>query len=106
MAYVGAPRLPPTDPAGVEILRAPPSRKHERLREVAVTASTSPAPAMSEVEAKIRTQASSLGADAVVVVYDALQPIGAYATGGWWLDRTLYTVTGRRLVAVAIKYQE
>lgn len=106
MQYVGTPRLPPSNPAGVEILRAPPARPHERLGEVSVTASTAPAPAMADVEDRIRTKASTLGADAVVVVYDALQPVGVYATGGWWLDRNVYTVTGRRLVAVAIKYRE
>jgi hypothetical protein len=106
MQYVGSPQLPPSNPAGVEILRAEPTRPHERLGEVALTASTAPAPAVTEVEDKLRTKASSLGADAVVVVYDALQPVGVYATGGWWLDRTVFTVSGRRLVAVAIKYRE
>jgi len=42
----------------------------------------------------------------VAATYDALQPVGLYTTGGWWLDRNVYTVTGRRLVAVAIKYRE
>jgi hypothetical protein len=106
MQYVGAPHLPPSDPAGVEILRMPPARAHERLGEVALTASIQPSSPVSEVEAQLRTRASTLGADAVVVVYDALQPVGAYVTGGWWLDRNVYTVTGRRLVGVAIKYRE
>jgi len=105
MQYVGSPHLPPSDPAGVEILRVTPSRPHEPLGEVSLTASTRPAPTMADVEEKIRTKASTLGADAVVVVYDALQPVGVYATGGWWLDRNVYAVTGRRLVAVAIKYR-
>ena len=81
-------------------------RAHERIGEVSLTASTTPAPAVVEVEEKLRAKASTLGADAVVVVYDALQPVGLYTTGGWWLDRNVYTVTGRRLVAVAIKYRE
>lgn len=106
MQYVGTPHFPPSNPAAVAILRAEPSRPHERLGEVSVTASTAPSPALSDVEEKLRTKASTLGADAVVVVYDALQPIGLYSTGGWWLDRNVYTVTGRRLVGVAIKYRE
>jgi hypothetical protein len=104
MQYVGSPHLAPSDPAAVEILRAAPARPHQRLGEVAVTTSTAPSPAVSEVEDKLRTKAGALGADAVVVVYDALQPIGYYASGGWWLDRSVYSVTGRRLVGVAIKY--
>jgi Cu/Ag efflux protein CusF len=106
MQYVGSPHVPPSDPAVIEILRAEPSRPHERLGEVSVTASTRPAPALAEVEEKLRTAASTLGADAVVVVHDALQPVGWYSTGGWWLDRNVYTITGRRLVGVAIKYAQ
>lgn len=106
MQYVGSPQMPPSDPTMVEILRAEPSRPHERLGEVAVTASTSPSPEQAAIEDKLRATAAALGADAVVVVHDALQPVGWYSTGGWWLDRNLYTVTGRRLVGVAITYAQ
>ena len=74
--YVGAPHYPPSDPARVEILRTEPTRPHERLGEIVLDASTDPAP-----------------------------PIAAYVTGPWW-DRDLQTVTGRKLVGVAIKYQK
>lgn len=106
MQYVGTPNFPPSDPAVIEILRAEPSRPYERLGEVSVTASTRPSPELAAVEEKLRAKASALGADAVVVVQDALQPVGWYSTGGWWLDRNVYTVTGRRLVGVAIKYAQ
>jgi hypothetical protein len=111
MQYVGVPQFPATNPTTVEILRAEPSRPPERLGEVSLTTTTSPAPAMSDVEGALRARAGALAADAVVVVYDRLQPIGAYAPGGtmWWdggPDRTLYPITGRRLVGVAIKYRE
>jgi hypothetical protein len=106
MQYVGTPHFPPSDPAAIEILRAEPSRPYERLGEVSVTASTRPSPELAAVEEKLRAKASTLGADAVVVVHDALQPVGWYSTGGWWLDRNVYTVTGRRLVGVAIKYAQ
>lgn len=106
MQYVGAPGQSPTDPSHVQILTAPPAQPHERLGEISLTASTQPSPAVSNVEEKIREKAGRLGADAVVIVSDSLQPIGAYAWGGWWAwDRTVYTVTGRRLVGVAIKYR-
>ncbi len=104
MQYVGTPHFPPSNPAVIEILRAEPSRPYVRLGEVSVTASTRPSPELAAVEEKLRARASTLGADAVVVVQDALQPVGWYSTGGWWLDRNVYTVTGRRLVGVAIKY--
>ena len=106
MPYVGSSSVSPTDPAGVQILTTMPPQPHERLGEIALTASTQPAPTVSDVEKQLRKQAGRLGADAVVIVSDSLQPIGAYAWGGWWAsDRTVYTVTGRRLVAVAIKYR-
>jgi len=102
--YVGAPHPPPTDPAHVEILRTQPTRQHDRLGEVVVTASTDPAPAVTEVEAKLRAEAAKLGADAAVVVVDRIQPVAVYVTGGYWY-RSANTVTGRRLVAIAIKYR-
>jgi hypothetical protein len=107
MQYVGAPRRPATDPASVQILQAMPAQPHERLGEISLTASTKPAPKISDLEDNLRQKAGTLGADAVVIVSDSLQPIGAYAAGGWWWsDRTLYTISGRRLVAVAIKYRQ
>jgi len=102
--YVGASHPPPTDPQRVEILRAAPVRPHERLGEVVIDASTDPPPPITDVEAKLRDEAAKLGADAVVVVLDRVQPVGAYVTGPWW-GRSLETVTGRKLVGVAIKYQ-
>ena len=45
-----------------------------------------------------------MGADAVVVVYDHRQPMGAYVMGWYW-DRSIETVTGRNVVDVALKYR-
>ena len=101
--YVGASHYPPTSPANVEILRAAPTQPHERLGEVVIDASTEPSPPVSDVEKRLREEAAKLGADAAVVVYDRIQPIGLYATGGYW-DRDIQTVTGRKLIGVAIKY--
>jgi hypothetical protein len=102
--YVGAPRFPPTDPARVELLRGEPTRANARLGEITVDASTEPAPSVAEVEQKLRDEAGKLGADAVVVVYDRVQPVGAYLAGPWW-GRSIETITGRKVVGVAIKYQ-
>ena len=102
--YVGAPHFPPSDPARVEIVRAEPTRAYDRLGEIVIDASTDPAPPITEVEAKLRNEAGKLGADAVVVVYDRLQPVAAYVSGPLWA-RSVETVTGRKVVGVAIKYR-
>ena len=104
MQYVGAPRFPPSDPAKVQILPTEPTRPHDRLGEITVDASTDPAPPIEKVEDKLKAEAAKLGADAAVVVYDRIAPIGAYVTGPWW-GRNLDTISGRKLVAVAIKYR-
>lgn len=103
--YVGAPHPQPSEPAAVQILREEPTRPHARLGEIVVDASTDPAPPITKVEDKLRAEAGKLGADAVVVVYDRVQPVGAYVTGPWW-GRNIETITGHRLVGVAIKYQQ
>jgi hypothetical protein len=91
-------------PARVEILRAEPTQPHARLGEIVVDASTEPAPPITEIEDKLRTEAARLGANAVVVVVDRVQPTGAYVSGPWW-GRSVDVITGRKLVGVAIRYQ-
>jgi hypothetical protein len=102
--YIGAPHPPPTDPANVAILRGEPMRPHDRLGEVVVDASTEPPPPIADVEAKMRAEAAKLGADAVVIVLDRVVPTGMYVSGPWW-GRSVDTVTGRKVVGVAIKYR-
>ena len=101
--YVGAPHPAPTDPDTVEILRTMPTKAHERIGEVKVDASTNPAPPVAKVEQRLRAEAARIGADAVVVVYDRIQPVGAYVSGSWW-GGTVNTISGRVLIGVAIKY--
>jgi len=103
--YVGAPHPQPSDPNAVQILRQEPTRPHARLGEIVVDAWTDPAPPIAKVEDKLRAEAGKLGADAVVVVYDQVQPVGAYVAGPWW-GRNIETITGHRLVGVAIRYQQ
>jgi hypothetical protein len=100
--YAGAPRFPARDPAVVEILRNEPTRPNDRLGEVVVDASVGPSPPIAEVESRLRAEAAQLGADAVVVVYDGIDPV---ATVSPWWGGPPRPVTGRRLVGVAIKYQ-
>ena len=99
--YVGAPRVPASDPAKVQILRVEPTRPHDRLREILLEASTEPAPPITELEDRLRTEAAKLGGDAALVVEDRVGLIGMYGT--WWGAGGMYP--GRRLIAVAIKYR-
>ena len=100
--YVGAPRFQPTEPNEVQILRTEPTAPHDRLGEVMVGASADPAPPIAEVEQKLCQAAATLGADAVVVVYDSVQPVAAYVTGPWW-GQSIESMSGRKLIAVAIR---
>jgi len=102
--YAGAPRPPAVDPATVQIMRTVPQRPHDQLGEIIVDASIEPAPPITDVEAKLRAEAATLGADAVVVVLDRVQPVGAYVAGPYW-SRSVQTITGRKLVGIAIKYR-
>ena len=79
--FVGASHFPPSDPARVEILRGEPSRPHDRLGEIVVDASIDPPPPIEKVEAKLRSEASKLGADVVIVVSDRVQEVGAFLSG-------------------------
>ena len=102
--YIGAPHPPSSDPAKVAILRAPPPLAHDRLGEVVVDASTEPPPPIEQVEEKLRTEAAKLGADAIVIVLDRVQPTAVYVSGPWW-GRSVDTVMGRKVVGAAIKYR-
>jgi hypothetical protein len=103
-AYVGVEHPAPTIPSEVQILRTEPMRPHVRLGEILVDASVDPAPPIAEVEEKLRDEAAKLGADAVVVVYDHIGPVGAYVTGPLW-SRDVETIQGRKLKGIAIKYK-
>jgi hypothetical protein len=69
-----------------------------------IDASVDPAPPITEVEQKLREEAAKLGGDAVVVVYDHIQPVGAYLNGPLWA-RDVETVNGRKLKGIVIKYK-
>lgn len=85
------------------LLRSEPTRPHQRLGEITVDATGSAAPAVHQAEERLRTAAAKLGADAVVLVVDPLQP-GAVASRAWW-GTPGGTVTGRDVIAVAIRYR-
>jgi hypothetical protein len=102
--YVGAPRYQPTVPNSVQILRTEPTVPHDRLGEIVVDASTDPAPPVTEIERKLVEAAAKMGANAVVVVLDRVQPVAAYVTGPWW-GRSVESVSGRKVIGVAIRFR-
>jgi len=106
------PELPPTTPTHVKILREQPPGPYAELGTIVVDGSTEPIPPPEKFEEALRQQASDLGADAVVVVSDRVQPDGLvgdlppseyYRVGEYW-TRSVETVSGRQIIAVAIKY--
>lgn len=101
--YVGAPHLAPTLPGNVEILRIEPTRPHVRLGEIVVDAGTDASASVSEIEQKLRSEAAGIGGDAVVVVYDRIQPVAAYVSGPLW-DRDFHSIEGRKLKGIVIRY--
>ncbi len=102
--FVGASHPPPTNPAQVQILRSEPTRPNDQLGDVVIDASVEPAPPVTEIETKMRDEAAKMGADAVVVVRDDTEPVAAYVTGPLW-DRDIQTISGRKVVGVAIAYR-
>ena len=101
--YLGGPTFPPTNPATVQILRTMPTRPHIQLGEMrAEPASTSTD--VVTIEDAFGKKAAKMGADAAVVVLDRIQTTRAVVVGAF-LNRSVETIEGRVIVAVAIKYQ-
>jgi hypothetical protein len=110
--YATAPQLPSTSPYHVTILRDQPPGPYQELGTIVVDGSTEPLPPPEKFEEALRQKAADLGADAVVVVGDRVQadglvgdlpPSDYYRVGEYW-TRSVQTVSGRQIVAVAIKY--
>ena len=102
--YVTAPQLAAADPGAVKIVRTEPLEPHERLGEVVLDMSITRPPPITEVEARLAEESAKLGANAVVVVVDRVQPSEGYVTGTYW-GRPMESVTGRKTIGVAIKYK-
>lgn len=101
--YVGVAHAAPTSAATVQVLRTEPTRQHTRLGEVIVNASTEPPPPVTDIEQKLKEEAAKIGGDAVVVVYDQIQPVAAVVNGPLW-NRDIETIDGRRLKGIVIRY--
>lgn len=98
---IAAPNFPPTDPTSVQIMQTAPTAPHVRLGEITLEPSGSPTKEM--LQSKFQTAAAAMGANAVVIVADRTQIMGAYVTGPWY-GRQIQQVTGRVIIGVAIRY--
>ena len=56
------------------------------------------------IEKKLCAAAAKLGANAVVVVYDRVQPVAAHVSGPRW-GRSIESVSGRKVIGVAIRFR-
>jgi len=102
--YANVPDFPPTNPATVQILHTEPTRPHERLGEIAVVLEPKLAVYWAEVDEQLSREAAKLGADAAVFVVDPRYPRDLVASRMW--SAGLFTkVTGRDVIAIAIKYK-
>ena len=101
--YADAPRLAATDAAKVQVLRSDPGKPYQALGDIEVDAATDPAPPIEQIEAKLRSEAAAMGADAVVVVMDRVSVLGSHVMAGY--RGRAYTVDARRVVGVAIRYR-
>jgi hypothetical protein len=103
-AYLGSPTYAQTDPASIQILPGEPSQPKERLGEIFLSVEGSPP--RTELEQKLKQEASKLGADAVFIVSDRTHifPVAYY--GGWWGPVGVAEEYRRGILAVAIKYKQ
>ncbi|MFT4174151.1 MAG: hypothetical protein QM639_16430 [Rhodocyclaceae bacterium] len=102
--YGSFPDLKPTEASTVAVLRNAPSREYVRLGQVVVNSSYSPAPSAEAVQERLRREAASIGADAVIVVYDDVQPVNAYSVAAQ-PSASKEADPRRRTIGVAIKYR-
>ena len=100
--YLGGPVYRPTDPATVQILRTEPTRANVKLGEVQAEPSSSSVPNV-EIEQALQKAAAKMGANAVVIVVDRTQVMGATVTGPLWA-RSVNTISGRVIIGIAIRY--
>jgi hypothetical protein len=85
--YVGVPRFPAGDPARVQVLRAEPAQRHERLGEVLLQISVEPAAPVADIEQRLREETAKMGGQAVYLVRDVVRP-----------------GEDRKLIGIAIRY--
>jgi len=99
--FTEVPPFPPTYPDIVQVLRAEPARPHARLGEVYVEPEGDAS--VEAIEAGLQKGAAPLGADAVVIVADRTQKMGALVETSW-VKREALPTPDRVVVGVAIRY--
>jgi hypothetical protein len=100
---IAAPNFPPTSPATVQILSAPPLGSYARVGQINLTVEGEPGKAA--IQERFRREASKLGANAVIVVSDQIVVLSTYISGPWW-GREASPITGRLIVGEAIRLAE
>jgi hypothetical protein len=102
--YLGVQAFAPSDPAQVQILREMPTRPHVQLGEVQAQPSSNSV-GNPQIEQALQKAGARLGANAVVIVTDHTQMVGATVTGPLW-SRSVNTISGRVIDGVAIRYTQ
>ncbi len=98
---VGAPQYPPTDPAGIQILRQKPTRAYDTLADLFVEPQSGNPP-IAAIENALQQRAAKYGADAVLITMDRMEKSGSTYMGGGDFENTY----GHAVRAVAIKYKQ
>ena len=101
--YLGVASYPPTEPASIQILQAQPTAANVKLGEITLQPQGNPTKAA--IEQKLRLAASSMGANAVVIVADQTMVFGTTVMGPWW-SQTVSPDVGRVIVGVAVRYTQ
>jgi hypothetical protein len=102
-AYLGSPKLAPSDPAKVTILATEPKQSIERLGEIMLSVGGNPP--REKLEDTLKQAAAKLGADAVFVTYDKTHVFPVVYAGWWGSPYGVSEEMRRDIVAVAIKYK-
>jgi hypothetical protein len=89
-------------PLQTQVLRTEPTRPHVQLGQVQAEPSSDSLPT-PQIEQALQKAAAKMGANAVVIVADRTQTMGAVVTGPLWA-RQVDTISGRVIVGVAIRY--
>ena len=100
--YLGGQTYAPTDPDQVEILRVAPTKPHVQLGQVQAEPSSENVD-KATIEQALKKAAAKMGANAVVIVVDRTQVVGAMVSGPLWA-RSIDTVSDRVIVGIAIRY--
>jgi hypothetical protein len=97
--YPGAPKFSPTSSGQVAMLREEPQQANVQLGEVWVN--PQPGSSLSYVENQLKQQAATLGANAVVVIYDKFS--NGQVASGFGQGPKVAPTNG--VVGVAVRYQ-